>query len=110
MATPLSSLWALDVDARKATRLTHDTTIAVTDFNISPDGRWIGYHGASANRYMRNITEQDIYSDLYLLDTSTGGIERLTNNTEVAKATLEFSPDSKWIAFFGAGRHGGIQQ
>ena len=99
MATPLSSLWALDVDTKKATRLTRDTAITVTDFNISRDGRWIGYHGASANRYMRNITEQDIYSDLYLLDTSTGGIERLTNNTEVGEGDLEFSPDSKWIAF-----------
>jgi dipeptidyl aminopeptidase/acylaminoacyl peptidase len=99
MATPLSSLWALDVDTKKATRLTRDTTVAVTDFNISPDGRWIGYHGAAANRYMRNITEQDIYSDLYLLDTSTDGIERLTNNTEVGESDLEFSPDGKWIAF-----------
>lgn len=102
MATPLSSLWALDIDARKATRLTRDTAITVTDFNISPDGRWIGYHGTAADRYMRNITEQDIYSDLYLLETSTGGIERLTNNTEVGESDLEFSPDSKWIAFSAA--------
>ena len=99
MSTPLSSLWALDVDTKKATRLTRDTSVTVTDFNISPDGRWIGYHGAAANRYMRNITEQDIYSDLYLLDTSTDGIERLTNNTEVGESDLEFSPDSKSIAF-----------
>jgi len=99
MATPLSSLWALDVDTKKATRLTRDTSVTVTDFNISPDGRWIGYHGAAANRYMRNITEQDIYSDLYLLETSTDGIERLTNNTEVGESDLEFSPDSKIIAF-----------
>src|SRR5438045_4737890 len=33
MATPLSSLWALDVDTRNATRLTRDTTISVTAFN-----------------------------------------------------------------------------
>ncbi len=99
MATPLSSLWALDVDSKKATRLTRDTAITVTDFNISDDGRWIGYHGVAANRYMRNITEQDINADLYLLETSTGNIERLTNNTEVGESDLEFSPDSKWIAF-----------
>ena len=37
--TPLSSLWALDVDAKKTTRLTRDTTITVTDFNISDDGK-----------------------------------------------------------------------
>src|SRR5947207_10354257 len=99
MATPLSSLWALDIDSRKATRLTRDTAVSVTDFNISEDGRWIGYHGVAANRYMRNITEQDINADLYLLETVTGNIERLTNNTEVPESDLEFSPDSKWIAF-----------
>ena len=99
MATPLSSLWAFDVDTKKATRLTRDTSITVTDFNISDDGKWIGYHGTSANRYNRNITEQDLYSDLYLLETATGNIERLTNNTEVGESDLEFSPDSKWIAF-----------
>lgn len=99
MATPLSSLWALDLDTKKATRLTRDTSITVTDFNISEDGKWVGYHGISANRYSRNITEQDLYSDLYLLETATGSIERLTNNTEVAESSLEFSPDSKWIAF-----------
>jgi dipeptidyl aminopeptidase/acylaminoacyl peptidase len=99
MATPLSSLWALDVDTKKAARLTRDTSITVTDFNISEDGKWVGYHGISANRYNRNITEQDLYSDLYLLETATGGIERLTNNTEVAESSLEFSPDSKWVAF-----------
>ena len=99
MATPLSSLWAFDLDTKKATRLTRDTSITVTDFNISDDGKWIGFHGTSANRYNRNITEQDLYSDLYLLETATGNIERLTNNTEVGESDLEFSPDSKWIAF-----------
>jgi dipeptidyl aminopeptidase/acylaminoacyl peptidase len=99
MATPLSSLWAFDVDTKKATRLTRDTSITVTDFNISDDGKWIGFHGISANRYNRNITEQDLYSDLFLLETATGNIERLTNNTEVGESDLEFSPDSKWIAF-----------
>src|SRR5438067_10411473 len=48
---------------------------------------------------MRNITEQDLYSDLYLLETATGKIERLTSNSEVLESDLEFSPDSKWIAF-----------
>jgi dipeptidyl aminopeptidase/acylaminoacyl peptidase len=99
METPLSSLWSLDVDTKKATRLTRDTTISVTDFNISDDGRWIGYHGVAANRYERNIIESDIYSDLYLLETATGSIERLTDNTEVGESDLEFSPDSKLIAF-----------
>src|SRR5205085_7974727 len=48
---PLSSLWMLDVDSRKATRLTRDSAISVTNLNISNDGKWAGFRGASANRY-----------------------------------------------------------
>ena len=35
MATPLSSLWAFDVDAKKATRLTRDTSTHRHHFNTS---------------------------------------------------------------------------
>src|SRR5207302_9010662 len=34
MERPLSSLWVLDLDSRKATRLTRDSTISVTNLNI----------------------------------------------------------------------------
>jgi hypothetical protein len=44
----------------------------VTSFNISDDGRWIGYNGVSAHRYHRNITEQNINADLFLLEVATG--------------------------------------
>ena len=57
---------------QQATRLTRDTTITVTNFTISEDSRWVGFRGTSANRYERNITEQSIYADLFLLD----GVER----------------------------------
>jgi dipeptidyl aminopeptidase/acylaminoacyl peptidase len=99
MERPRSSLWELDVDAKRTRRLTNDTSIVVTNFTISDDGRWIGFDGLSANRYARNVTEQDINADLYLLDTSTGNIERLTNNREMSESAISFSPDSRWIAF-----------
>ena len=99
METPRSSLWELDLGTRQTRRLTRDTSIVVTSFTISDDGRWIGFDGLSSNRYERNITEQDINADLYLLDTRSGVIERLTNNREVAESPLSFSPDSRWIAF-----------
>jgi dipeptidyl aminopeptidase/acylaminoacyl peptidase len=99
METPVSSLWALDVDSKQTRRLTRDSAITVGDFSISEDGRWIGFRGTSADRYKRNITEQSINSDLYLLETATGHIERLTNNSEVPEGQLSFSPDGQWIAF-----------
>jgi dipeptidyl aminopeptidase/acylaminoacyl peptidase len=48
---------------------------------------------------VRTITEANTYSDLYLLDVSSGAIERLTNNREIGESSLSFSPDSKWMAF-----------
>jgi dipeptidyl aminopeptidase/acylaminoacyl peptidase len=99
MEVPVSSLWALDLAGKRTTRLTRDTTISVGDFTISPDGKWIGYHGISANRYDRNILEQMGNADLYLLEVGTGQIERLTNNKEIGESELSFSPDSRTIAF-----------
>jgi dipeptidyl aminopeptidase/acylaminoacyl peptidase len=99
METPVSSLWALDLDTKRTTRLTRDSSYSVGDLTISPDGKWIGYHGISANRYDRNIIEQEGNADLYLLELATGQTERLTKNTDIAESTLSFSPDSRRIAF-----------
>ena len=99
METPRSSLWAFDVEPKKVTRLTRDTTITVSDFEISPDGKWVGFRGTASDRYKRNITEQNIYADQYLLEVATGQIERLTNNAEVGESLPSFSPDGQWVAF-----------
>lgn len=114
--TPRSSLWAVDVApggapngipngmptgvaGRRAVRLTRDTAITVSDFTVSDDGRWVGFRGVAADRYKRNITEQFLNADLYLLDAASGAIERLTSNQEVPEGPLLFSPDSRWVAF-----------
>ncbi len=97
--TPLQSLWAFDLDAKKATRLTRDSSYTVQSMTISPDGKWLGYTGISSERYARNITEQGINGDLYLMEVASGNIERLTNNKEVSEGGLTFSPDSRWLAF-----------
>ena len=99
MDVPVSSLWAVDLDGGRTTRLTRDTSYSVGDFTISRDGKWIGYHGISANRYERNILEQTGNADLYLLGVASGQIERLTNNKEIGESALSFSPDSRTIAF-----------
>ena len=97
--TPLASLWVVEPDAKKTTQLTHDATITVADLTISDDGKWVGFRGIDADRYKRNITEQTINGDLYLLEAATGQIERLTNNVEVGESAVSFSPDGRWVAF-----------
>ena len=97
--TPLSQLYRLDPRSRAVTQLTSDPEVSVDRFEISDDGAWIGFNGGSADRYERNITGAGLYRDLFLLETATGDVERLTENYEVGESGLSFSPDSRWIAF-----------
>jgi dipeptidyl aminopeptidase/acylaminoacyl peptidase len=96
---PTSSLWVLDVDANTTKRVAEGGAYSVDDFVISSDGRWVGFRGMSPDRYKRGITQENLYSDLYLLETATGNVERLTTNAEVGEGGISFSPDSKMIAF-----------
>jgi dipeptidyl aminopeptidase/acylaminoacyl peptidase len=100
--TPLSSLWALDLDGEKTKRLTEDSSFSVADVVISPDSKWIVFRGQSPDRFKRNITMENLYSDLYLLEASTGKLERLSQNEEVGESGASFSPDSRWIGFSAA--------
>jgi dipeptidyl aminopeptidase/acylaminoacyl peptidase len=97
--TPVSSLWALALEPRATKRLTEGGAYSVAEFTISSDSKWIGFRGRSPDRYKRGITQENMYSDLYLLETSTGAIERLTTNSEVGESRVSFSPDATWIAF-----------
>jgi dipeptidyl aminopeptidase/acylaminoacyl peptidase len=97
--TPLASLWALDLDPHKTTRLTQDDSYSVGTFTLSADGKWAAFQGGSAKRYERNITAANLYADVFLIDLAAARIERLTRNTEVGEGGLSFSPDSRWLAF-----------
>ena len=97
--TPVSSLWALALDSMSTTRLTTGGAYSVTDVRISDDSKWVGFRGLSPNRYKRGITAENMYGDLYLLDTTSGSIERLTTNDEGGESAVSFSPDSKMLAF-----------
>jgi dipeptidyl aminopeptidase/acylaminoacyl peptidase len=95
----LASLWSFDVATRQERRLTNDSKYSVGDITVSPDGKWIGYHGLSANRYERGILEQNDYAEVYLLNVSSGSIERLSKNTDIGEGAVIFSPDSRLVAF-----------
>lgn len=99
LETPLESLWALDLEPVRATRLTRDPSITVTGFTISDDSRWVGFRGTSAERYKRTIYQSNLHTELYLLEAATGEIEQLTDADEINKAGPAFSPDGRWVAF-----------
>jgi dipeptidyl aminopeptidase/acylaminoacyl peptidase len=96
---PPVHLWALDLASKQETRLTSGNAYSVGAVTISKDSKWIGFRGTTNNRYMRTVTEADIYGDLYLLDASSGKIERLTDNKDIDESPVSFSPDSRTIAF-----------
>jgi len=97
--TPLVGLWSLDLAPLAAKRLSPEGAYSVSGVTISDDGKWVAFRGGSTQRYERNITSENMYSDLYLLEVATGGIERLTNNVEVGESGPSFSPDSQWLAY-----------
>ena len=99
METPLLQLWSVSVSTKAMRRWTHGTAGSVADVVISPDGAWIGYRQTPNERYQRTVTENDIYSDLYLLSATTGQVERLTENKEIGEGKISFSPDSRMLAF-----------
>lgn len=98
-AASAKSLWSFDIEGHQEHRLTTDTSYSVGEFTISPNGRWIGYHGMSPSRYERGILEENDYADLYLLDVSNSKIERLTKNDIISESPISFSPNSQWFVF-----------
>jgi len=97
--TALSSLWEVSMSEGTERILEQSDDYSVDNFNISDDGFWISFTGGSEERYERNITGSRLYADQYLLELSSGHVERLTQNYEVGESSTQFSPDGKWIAF-----------
>ncbi|MEZ5400726.1 MAG: S9 family peptidase [Bryobacteraceae bacterium] len=100
--TPLRHLWAIELDTGKELRLTSGTDYSVSTVAVSPDSKWVAFRGVPSDRYLRTVTESPTYADLYLLEASSGRIERLTNNVDVRESALSFSPDGAVIAFTAA--------
>ncbi len=97
--TALSSLWEVSVGEGAERILEQSEDYSVDNFNVSDDGSWISFTGGSEERYERNITGSRLYADQYLLELSSGHVERLTQNYEVGESSTQFSPDGNWIAF-----------
>jgi Tol biopolymer transport system component len=85
-------LWAFDVAGKAERRLT-EGDYRVAGLELSRDGRWAAFRGRPTDRYA-----DDRATELYLVNLTTGAVERLTNNY-VGEQAPSFSPDSRLIAF-----------
>ena len=98
-ATPLESLWYVDMESKEEHRITEDPSYTVSGIVVSDHGLWVGYRGVSSDRYERNITEEWLNTDVFLYDVTRDQIERLSDNKEVVERGPYFSPDGRWVAF-----------
>lgn len=66
--------------------------------DVSPNGKQIIY---SVRKY--NVSANKGYVDLFLMETSSGSINRLTNTPEVSEGNAQFHPEGNRIGFLRKG-------
>jgi dipeptidyl aminopeptidase/acylaminoacyl peptidase len=98
-ALPPNSFWTIDIASKQEKRLTNDASFSASSFTVSDDGRWAGVRGIRNDRYARGITEEGINGDLWLVNLTSGQVERLTTNVDIGEGNLSFAPDGRTIAF-----------
>ena len=98
-ALPPNSFWTIDIASKQEKRLTSDASFSASSFTVSDDGRWAGVRGIRNDRYARGITEEGINGDLWLVNLTSGQVERLTTNVDIGEGNLSFAPDGRTIAF-----------
>jgi dipeptidyl aminopeptidase/acylaminoacyl peptidase len=101
---PRDNLYALELEGLRVTQLTRDPAVSIINFTVSNDSRWVGFRAVQDIRYKRNgfgggTNEENLWSELYLLEAATGQIEQLTNAPEIGKNGPRFSPDGRWVFF-----------
>jgi len=87
-------LWLLDVEARKARRVTTGTEYSVSGFRVSPDGKAIAFAAAPSPR----ITD-GWRSDIYLVATDSGAVPRKLTTNPGPDDSPVFSPDGALIYY-----------
>lgn len=102
---PPNSLWMIEIASRQEKRLTADASFSVSSFTVSDDGRWAGVRAIRNERYARNITEEGINGDLWLVNLVSGQVERLTNNADIGEGNLSFAPDGRTMAYAAPNDH-----
>ena len=90
-------LWVVDTRNGKARQLTDHTIYDEQQPAWSPDGKWIAF---VSNRSENPDLEPDNVG-LYVISTKGGDIREIETPLG-EKALLSYSPDGKWIAYYGS--------
>jgi dipeptidyl aminopeptidase/acylaminoacyl peptidase len=93
------ALATVSAQAQGARRMTFEDVIslkAVTDPQLSPDGKWVAYVVAHAD-----MTADAADPDIYVVSTAGGDPIRLTTSKK-PDTSPRWSPDGKWIAFISS--------
>ncbi len=91
---PYTHLWLLNVETRKARRITSGTDYSVGDFAFAPDGQTIASSAAPSPR----ITDS-WRSDIYLVGVDSGAVPRKITDNPGPDDSPEFSPDGAFIYY-----------
>lgn len=90
-------IWTVDVESGEAQQLTDHKVFDETDAAWSPDGKWIVF---ISNRSEDPDSTPD-RTDLYLIPADQPGEMRKIEAPVGPKGMPSFSPDGKWIAYYG---------
>jgi len=89
-------LWTVDVAGGKARQLTDHPVFDEQQPAWSPDGKWIAF---VSNRHPDPDGNPD-QEEIYLIPSNGGELRQVTA-PGITKSYPSFSPDGRWIAFFG---------
>jgi dipeptidyl aminopeptidase/acylaminoacyl peptidase len=94
-------IWMIDVESGEGKQLTDHAVYDENDPALSPDGTTLTF---MSNR--SDDPDNDLYQvDLYTMSVTGGEMQKIST-PKGEKSSPVFSPDGKWIAYFGAENEG----
>jgi dipeptidyl aminopeptidase/acylaminoacyl peptidase len=88
-----SELWQITIADKAERQITHDDTLLIDNFRVSPDGKKI------ALAYRReNSRNGQFHAEVAVIDAASGELRTLTHNNAPEMA-VQWSPEGKMVSF-----------